>query len=236
MVALDHSTIPSSFRFGWFVLPVFGIFATVGLLAGMGLSQRTAARAGVSADRLWDAGIVAVVAAYLASRLLLIATNWQAFAAFPMLVLTLPSLTGLGVLLAAVLTAVWLRWKRVQVLAAADAWASCAAVLAGFLELGHFAEGTDAGMPTRMPWGVHAVGDTVLGRTQPVQLFAGGVGGFLGGGAASFGLDMLRQPEAAVSAAPLDPSQVFALVAMGGGILLLGNGAWARQRPERQGL
>jgi phosphatidylglycerol:prolipoprotein diacylglycerol transferase len=228
-------------------------------LAGMGLSQRTAARAGVSADRLWDAGIVAVVAAYLASRLLLIATNWQAFAAFPMLVLTLPSLTGLGVLLAAVLTAVWLRWKRVQVLAAADAWASCAAVLAGFLELGHFAEGTDAGMPTRMPWGVHAVGDTVLGRTQPVQLFAAAVAvglaawlywrlgrphwcgevaawGLMVGGAASFGLDMLRQPEAAVSAAPLDPSQVFALVAMGGGILLLGNGAWARQRPERQGL
>ncbi len=243
MLVPHLNTLPGSIRFGRFVLPVFGIFATAGLLAAMFLSQRTAPKAGISKEKLWDLGLLAVVLAYVVSRAMLIAANWQAFLAFPMLVLTLPSLTGFGVLLAAVLLLVWLRWKGLSALAVADAWAPCATLLAVFLQLGHFIEGTDAGMPTAMPWGIHAPGDTVLGRTEPVQLFAAAAAGVLTwflirrlnrphrrghiaalalvlGGVLSFALDMLRQPEMAESALPLDVSQVFAAIGVISGVVL----------------
>ena len=86
---------------------------------------------------------------------------------------------------------------------------------AAVLSVGHFFEGTDAGMPTRLPWGVITPGDSVLGRVHPVQIYAAIIAlalcftlfrrlphrKFAGeiealalmlGGAAAFLLDMLR--------------------------------------------
>ncbi len=39
-----------------------------------------------------------------------------------------------------------------------------------FLALGHFAEGTDAGLPTSLPWGMRIPPDTT--RLHPVALYA----------------------------------------------------------------
>jgi phosphatidylglycerol---prolipoprotein diacylglyceryl transferase len=125
-----------------------------------------------------------------------------------------------------------------------DAWAPCAAVLAAVLSLGHFVEGTDAGMPTRLPWGVVTPGDSVLGRVHPVELYAlvaalgicewtlirlkrrtraGEVAGsaLVAGGVLSFLLDMVRQPLDTFGGAWLDPGQWVALagVAVGAWIL-----------------
>jgi len=245
-----NAELPGMLRLGPIRLPAFALFATGGLIAALALSQRTARRVGLDPDRLWDAGIVAVAAAFLVSRILLVAENWRIFTVVPTLVLALPSLTYTGMLLTALLLVVYLRWKRIPWLAALDAWAPCAALLAVFLELGHFFEGTAAGMPTAMPWGVVAPGDTVLGRTEPVQLFAAAVAlalccalyaalarGFatgtvagwalLAGGASSFLLDMLRQPVAQESPLPLDPSQLAAVVAALAGVALLFSGPWA---------
>jgi phosphatidylglycerol:prolipoprotein diacylglycerol transferase len=61
--------------------------------------------------------------------------------------------------LTAVAVLVYLRVKRLAVLAVMDAWAPCGAVLGAALCLGHFVEGTDLGMP----WGFG-------GRLLPVQV------------------------------------------------------------------
>lgn len=164
--------LPGTFRLGPLRFPVFGVFATGGLLAALGLSQRTAKRAGVSAEKLWDAGVVGIVLAFLLSRLELVLSNWTAFRAMPVLVLSLPSISYTGILLTFVLVWLYLRWKGVPPLRAMDAWAPCAMVLWAFVSLGHFVEGTDAGMPTSMPWGVVSAGDSVLGKTQPVEIYA----------------------------------------------------------------
>jgi phosphatidylglycerol:prolipoprotein diacylglycerol transferase len=130
----------------------------------------------------------------------------------------------------------WLRWKKLPLLRVMDAWAPCAMVLWAALSLGHFLEGTDAGMPTRLPWGVVTPGDSVLGKVHPVQLYAllvavvlcvwllkvlvkarrvGMVASvaLMAGGVASFGLGMLRQPVESMGDAWLDPAQWMALVA-----------------------
>ncbi len=229
--------IPGYLRVGPLHLPVFGLFAAAGLVCALWLSQRTARYAALSPERLWDAGMFALLSAFIASRALLIARDPKAFLRFPLLILTLPSLTYSGIALTIILTFLWLRVRHMPVMNVADAWAPCAAVLWAFLSQGHFVEGTDAGMPTTLPWAMQTPGDNVLGQVHPVQLYAfvlalalcvylmrrlkrehrmgevAAYGLFLGG-AASFLLDMVRQPVDIEAGLLLDPSQFVAIATM----------------------
>ena len=234
---------PGFLQLGSLRLPVYGLFAAAGLIAALWLSQRTAQRIKLSSDKLWDAGVVAVIAAFAASRVLLVASDLPSFLKYPLLVLALPSLTYGGMLLTGMLVYAWLRWKRMPVLDVLDAWVPCGALLAAVLNIAHFVEGTDAGMPTSLPWGVVTPGDTVLGRVHPVEIyaaiaslalcgflmrmlrrraFAGQVASlaFVIGGALAFLLDMLRQPTESYGTALLDPGQIVALAAILTGTLL----------------
>lgn len=148
---------PTLFHFGNLYLPTFGVLAALGLMLALFLSERSAARAGAVPATLWEAGIFAVLAAFLLSRLLLIATHFSTFRAYPVSLLAVPSLTATGLLLTAIATGIWLYFKQVNLLRALDAWAPCAALVWAFLALGHFAEGSDPGMPTALPWHVHPV-------------------------------------------------------------------------------
>ena len=235
--------LPGFVRVGGVRLPVYGIFAAFGLIAALWLSQRTAPRAGLPANKLWDAGVIAIIAAFVSSRALLIAFDFRAFLKYPLLVLSLPSLTWSGMILTALLAWLWLRRKHLPVRDVLDAWAPCAALLAAVLAVAHFVEGTDAGMPTRLPWGVITPGDTVLGRVHPVQIyaaiiafalcialfrmlprrkFAGQIAAIalLIGGIAAFLLDMLQQPVESSGDALLDPGQFIALAAIIAGTAL----------------
>ncbi len=224
-------------------LPVYGIFAALGLIAALWLSQRTAPMVGLDPEKLWDAGVFAVIAAFIVSRLLLVVFDLKAFLAYPLLVLALPSLTYGGMILTGLLVWGWLTRKRLPILDTLDAWAPCAALLSAVLSVAHFVEGTDAGMPTRLPWGVLTPGDSVLGRVHPVQLYAAAAALALGaalmyrlprrrfsgepaslaliiGGTLAFLLGMLQQPIDVVDTLPLDPGQIIALASMLAGAIL----------------
>ena len=161
---------PTLFNFGHLSLPTFGALAAVGIMLALALSERTAVLAQVDPAKLWDAGIFTVVAAFLLSRLLLLIAYWKTFAAFPILLLTVPSLTAGGLLLTAIASTVFLRFKRVPLLSAFDAWAPSATVLWASLALGHFAEGSDAGSPTTLPWGLPTLPGASVHR-HPVALY-----------------------------------------------------------------
>jgi|GEM_PF-651682 len=235
--------LPGYIQVGGLHAPVYGLSAAIGLIAALWLSQRTATRAGLAPDKLWDAGVFAVVAAFVVSRGLLVAFDLRAFMRFPLLVLALPSLTYGGMLLTALLVWAWLRWKRMPVLDVLDAWAPCGALLAAVLSVAHFVEGTDAGMPTRLPWGVVTPGDTVLGRVHPVQIYAAVVAAlctmrwfrglstrryagqvvisaFILGGLLTFFLDMLCQPAESQGNTWLDPGQYIALFFLAAGLVM----------------
>jgi phosphatidylglycerol:prolipoprotein diacylglycerol transferase len=235
--------VPGLIRLGHMRFSVFGLLAAAGLIAAMAMSQRTARFANVPAQKLWDAGVFSVAAALVISRILLIAEDPKAFLGYPLIVLRLPSLTYVGIALTVVATLIYLRVKQMPMLAALDAWTPCVAIFGGALSLAHFIEGTDAGMPTSLPWGVLTPGDTVLGRVHPVQLYlllaaiylffdtlrllrrlraAGAVvshGLYLGGGL-FFLLDMLEQPAEVHSSSLLDPGQYIALGCIAIGLCL----------------
>jgi phosphatidylglycerol:prolipoprotein diacylglycerol transferase len=162
---------PTLFHLGHLTLPTFGALAALGLIAALLLSERTATLAGLPPQKLWDAGIFAVLAAFLLSRLLLIVTFWKAFRAFPVLVLAVPSLTATGLLLTVIATALWLYFHRIPLLAALDAWAPCGALLWAALALGHFAEGSDPGLATNLPWAIPPMPGE-LTHLHPVALYA----------------------------------------------------------------
>ena len=161
---------PILFHFGHLSLPTFGALAALGLVAALLLSERTARLAGISPQKLWDAGVFTVIAAFLLSRFILIVTFWETFRAFPVLVLAVPSLTATGLVLTLVATLAWLYFQRIPLLAALDAWAPCAALVWVALALGHFAEGSDPGMPTTLPWGLRPMAGEAI-RLHPVALY-----------------------------------------------------------------
>ncbi len=230
-------------RVGPVRLPLYGVCAAVGLIAALWLSLRTARLVGLAAEQLWDAGLFAVMAAFVISRLLLIAGDVHGFLREPMAMLELPSFTYVGMVLTVVAVLAYLRWKRLPLLKALDAWAPCGAVLAGMLSLGGFFEGSEVGMPTRVPWGMVTPESAGL-RVHPVAVYAvvasvvlmvvlmflltrkmrdGMVAGvaLAAGGAVGFLLDMVTQPVEMKAGAWLEPGQWLAVGAMLVGGLML---------------
>jgi phosphatidylglycerol:prolipoprotein diacylglycerol transferase len=155
---------------GHLLLPTFGVLAAVGLMAALTLSLRTAAIVGILPDKLWNAGLFTLLSAFALSRLLLITANLHDFLAYPILLLMVPSLTAGGILFTVIATAMYLRFRHLPLLDTLDAWSPCATLIWAFLALGHFAEGTDAGLPTTLPWGLPIPPSSI--RLHPVALYA----------------------------------------------------------------
>jgi phosphatidylglycerol:prolipoprotein diacylglycerol transferase len=160
---------------GHLLLPTFGVLAAVGLMAALTLSLHTAAIVGSSAaglipDKLWNAGLFTLLAAFALSRLLLIIANPHSFLAYPILLLMVPSLNAASILLTIIATGIYLRLSHLPLLDTLDAWSPCATLAWAFLALGHFAEGSDAGLPTALPWGLAIPPSTI--RLHPVALYA----------------------------------------------------------------
>lgn len=155
---------------GHLYLPTFGVLAAIGLMAALGLSERTARTVGLNPERIWDAGIFAILVAFLLSRVLLVAQNWHTFLNFPFLLLAVPSLTPSGIFLAALATMLYLRTKHIPILPALDAWAPCATLVWAALALGHFAEGSDPGLTAEHFPGMRTISQS--SPRHPVALYA----------------------------------------------------------------
>ena len=238
---------PTFFQLGHLHIPFFGVVAAIGLMAALALSQRTARYANLEGAALWDAGMIGMIAAFVISRLLLIVFNFHSFLLYPVLLLAVPSLTSTGILLTAAFMVVYLRRKRLPLLAVLDASAPCAALIWAFVNLGRILGGTRDGMPSTLPW---AIGDRRLGAVHPVELYTLLVAaavcaalfgllrrrdytgrttaiGLLIAGVAVFFLDFFRLPSdlyPSSQTAWLDPAQILALgmIAVGGVLVLLG--------------
>jgi phosphatidylglycerol:prolipoprotein diacylglycerol transferase len=227
---------------GHLLLPTFGVLAALGLMAALTLSLRTAATVGLAPDKLWNAGLFTLLSAFALSRLLLIIANPHDFIAYPILLLMVPSLNPLGILLTILATAIYLRLRHLPLLDTLDAWSPCATLIWAFLALGHFSEGSDAGLPTNLPWGMPIPPGSI--RLHPVALYAAIVATLLTlallrqlsrrhrpgdtfafvlatAGAAQFLLTFVRQPHP--ESTLLDPIQWIALgmIALAGLVLIL---------------
>jgi phosphatidylglycerol---prolipoprotein diacylglyceryl transferase len=174
VLSFPSATLPNVHPYlihsGHLLLPSFGVLAAVGLMAALTLSLRTAAILGLDPDKFWNAGLFTLLSAFALSRLLLIAANPHNFVAYPILLLMVPSLTSTGIVLTIVATVIYLRLHQLPLFDTLDAWSPCATLAWAFLALGHFAEGSDAGLPTTLPWGLRLPPDPI--PLHPVALYA----------------------------------------------------------------
>ncbi len=137
-------------------------------MGALAFGLRTARLARIDPDAFWDLGFVAAAAAFLLSRLMLVAENPHIFLQYPLAVLELPAVSAGGLLLTALVVLWYVRRRGLPLLPVLDAAAPCAAVVHCFVTLGEFAGGTREGMPAGVPW---AVGSS-FGRVHPVELYA----------------------------------------------------------------
>ncbi len=212
---------PTLLHFGHLTLPTFGALAALGLMLALTLSERTARTLHLPPEPIWNAGIFSILAAFLSSRLLLLAAHFATFARFPILLLTVPSLTPAGLILTLAATLLWLRAHRLPILRTLDAWAPSATLLWFFLALGHYFEGSDPALyPHHQPALYAAISAAILTLillrrpSAPLALAATGLTQFL--------ITFLRQPypEEPIPALPLDPIQYAALAMLTAALIL----------------
>lgn len=205
-------------------IQIFGVFAALGLMAALVLSQQTARYVQLAPEAVWNACTTAILSAFFISRLLLIGFNLHSFLRYPLLVLALPSLTATGVILTALFMLGYTRWRKLPLLPLIDAIAPCFALLWVFLSLGHFFEGTRDGMP------LHDGSRSI----HPVEIYTAIVASFLclillpilraphregkpsavaliSSGLTVFFVDFFRLPSDLLPNSPFDPSQIIGI-------------------------
>jgi phosphatidylglycerol---prolipoprotein diacylglyceryl transferase len=176
---------PRLFQIGHFEIPTYGVLVALGVLVGLWISVRNAAKQGIKAENAWDFGIAIVLAGILGAKILYVILDWRTGNAFGQnlrQIFTLDTLQSGGVfsggLLAALVVAAWfLRKYHMPALATCDAFAPGLAIGHAIGRLGCFAAGCCYGKPTSHVWGVTfknllppPLVDALVPR-EPTQLF-----------------------------------------------------------------
>ncbi|MGA9072143.1 MAG: prolipoprotein diacylglyceryl transferase family protein [Terracidiphilus sp.] len=150
---------PVLLQFGSLIIPSYGAMAAVGVLVALFLAQRTARIAGLDPSKIWNLCVLALFAALVSSRLLLIALNWSALRLHHSWLLALamvhhPLLAAVGALAAALAALLYALRQQLPLRATADALAAPLALGLGFEQLGALLAGSGYGTDTTLPWAV----------------------------------------------------------------------------------
>lgn len=113
----------------------------------------------LAADKVWNLGLLAIVAALIGERLLLVAAHLRTFGAHPFWLLGVATITNDWIALGRVAIGVgaavlYALAEGLPLLRVADVAAPAAAVGFAVNRVGAFLGGLDWGAPTRLPWGV----------------------------------------------------------------------------------
>lgn len=135
--------------------------AAFGVILALLLAQRTARIVGVNAGHVWNLCVIALFAALVGARLLLVIANWSNVVRHPSWVLELgmihhPLLGAVGALAGAGCAALYARWQKMRVLATADALAAPLAAGLACEQWGALLAGSGFGIEAGkgLPWAV----------------------------------------------------------------------------------
>lgn len=168
---------PHLFHLGPITITTYGAFAAFGLVLAMLLAERNARVKHIDPDAVWNLCLVAIVSTLLLSRAVLIAQNPQSFLRYPMLILTLPTVTQFGLGASLVSGLAYALYRKLPLLSLADVLSPAAMVLVGCLHLGDLLAGNDIGIATTSIFGhiipsLRAPGPFSLIGSYPVALFS----------------------------------------------------------------
>jgi phosphatidylglycerol:prolipoprotein diacylglycerol transferase len=141
------------------LIPSYGAMAALGVLLALFLAQRTARIAGVNAAEAWNLCVVALFAALVGQRLLLLLMNWSEVRRHPSWMLGLamihhPLLGAAGALAGVASAAVYMRWRGLALWTTADALAAPLALGLAFEQVGALLAGSGYGTEATVRWAV----------------------------------------------------------------------------------
>ena len=150
---------PVLFHIGAILIPAYGASAAIGVLLALLLAQRTARIAGLNTGQIWNLCVIAVCAALVSQRLLLVLINWTGLRSHPMWLLGLamihhPVLAAAGALVGTGSAVLYARWCKLPFRTTADALAAPLALGLAFEQLGALLVGSGFGNETAVPWAV----------------------------------------------------------------------------------
>lgn len=175
---------PLLFHAGNLAIPTYGVLTAAALLSALALCVERGRRAGLPGDKMWNLGLIAILAALFGTRLLLVAVHPRVFAQHPFWVLGLATthggwLAAGGVAIGGAAGVLYALAEGLPLLRVADTAAPAAALGFAVSRIGAFCAGLGWGTPTTLPWGItyrSAIAwlwyRTPLGtRLHPVQLY-----------------------------------------------------------------
>jgi phosphatidylglycerol:prolipoprotein diacylglycerol transferase len=150
---------PVLFHIGAVLIPSYGALAAVGVLLALLLAQHTARVVGVVPHQVWNLCVIALFAALVGSRLLLVAVNWRDLQRHPLWMLGLatihhPLLAAAGVFLGALAAFLYARWQHMPLAATADALAAPLALGLACEQFGALLAGSGYGTDASVRWAV----------------------------------------------------------------------------------
>lgn len=142
---------PLLFRIGLVQIPSYGALAAVGVLFALFLAQHTARRLNLDPAKVWNLCVVALFAALVGSRLLVIVANWNDLRKHPLWLLGLamvhhPLVAAAGGVAALLSAGAYAAAHKTPLRTVADVLAAPLALAASFEQLGALMAGSGYGV------------------------------------------------------------------------------------------
>jgi phosphatidylglycerol:prolipoprotein diacylglycerol transferase len=150
---------PVLFHIGALLIPSYGALAALGVLLALVLAQRTARTVGLNPGHVWNVCVIALFAALVGSRLMLVIVNWRDLVRHPLWMLGLatihhPLLAAAGLFVGSLAAWAYAHWQHMPLATTADALAAPLALGLAFEQVGALLSGSGYGIETSVPWAV----------------------------------------------------------------------------------
>lgn len=175
---------PRLFQLGHLAIPTYGALVAIALVAALAALAYFARRLALDPHKLWNLGLIGVLSALVAARLLLVAEYFSAFREHPFWVLGLTAIPNPWVVHAAVIVGcaaamLYALAEGLPLLRVLDCVAPAAAIALAISAAGAFLAGADYGLPASggwtvtytIPWSELWYGTTLGLRLYPVQIY-----------------------------------------------------------------
>jgi len=155
---------PVLFHLGTLTIYTYGVLVAAGVVLGIWFGSHDAPRAGLSPIKAWNLGVYGILVAFATSKLWLVASAWDYYAANPSGLFSAATLQSGGTFYGGLLggiawVLIYTRLQKMPLLRTLDLAAAPVALGHAIGRIGCFMAGCCFGKPTSLPWGVTFTSD-----------------------------------------------------------------------------
>jgi phosphatidylglycerol:prolipoprotein diacylglycerol transferase len=174
--------LPKLFQLGPVTIHSYGVMLATAFFVGIILAIHQAKKEGIKPDTILDLGLLIILSSLVGGKILEIAINYRYYFKNPKEIITSLRFGGVyygGLILAVLISLLYLRWKKLALWQICDIFAPSIALGVAIGRWGCFFAGCCWGKPTTLPWGVtftnpythQIVGTPLYVPLHPTQIY-----------------------------------------------------------------